>query len=172
MIIIQGADQLGSAPKKHLLSMEINFFGRKNVKDVKYFHPSGKSLPNGSHFQRGGFLHECQQNKDAYVLDESVHGEQCGLSKNSGGVITFPNQFIDNGNEFSGAYSVGNFFKGKFVGESGEVYDETSLSIEVSGLNSESLIQLAENIAEKFHQETVLVKDLNNGKIFLVGAPL
>jgi hypothetical protein len=171
VIITQGADQLGSAPKKHLLSMEINFFGRKNVKEVKYFHPSGKSLPNGSHFQRGGFLHECQQNKDAYVLDESVHGEQCGLSKCRGGVITFPNQFKEK-SESVGMYSVGNFFKGKFVGESGEVYDETSLSIDVNGLSSESLIQFAENIAEKFHQETVLVKDLNNGKVFLVGTPL
>lgn len=171
MIIIQGADQLGSAPKKHLLSMEINFFGRKNVKEVKYFHPSGKSLPNGSHFQRGGFLHECQQNKDAYILDEGVHCEQCGLSKYRGGVITFPNQFKEK-SESIGVYSVGNFFKGNFVGESGEMYDETSLSIDVNGLSSESLIQLAENIAEKFHQENVLVKDLNNGKIFLVGTPL
>lgn len=180
MIIIQGADQLGSAPKKAFIGMEINLFGRKNVREVKYFHPSGKSLPNGSHFQRGGFLHECQQNKDAYVLDESVHGEQCGLSKYRGGVITFPvdnnaillSELIQEAVSQFDAHSVGNFFKGKFVGESGEVYDETSLSIDVNGLSSESLTQLAENIAERFHQETVLVKDLNNGKIFLVGTPL
>lgn len=181
---------------------------RSNVKEVRYFHPSGKSMPNGSHFQRGGFLHECKQNKNAYVLDEAVHGEQYGLAKYKGGVITFStdinaielsknafvnkikqiietykqrfnkeklihkvvNRFNDNSDEYIGAYSVGNFFQGKYVGDNGEMYNEKSLSIEVNGLSSKSLVQLAEYIAEMFRQETVLVKDLNNGKIFLVDA--
>ena len=145
---------------------------KTSVREVKYFHPSGKSLPNGSHIQRGGFLHECRQNKEAYVLDESVHGEQHGLAKYRGGVITFPAginalEWSDKDN-FGGAYSVGHCFKGKYVSDNGETYDETSFSIEVNGLSSQSLLQLAEHLAETVLQKTVLVKDLNNGKIFLV----
>ncbi len=150
--------------------MKTKLFDRKNVREVKYFHPSGKSLPNGSHIQRGGFLHECAQNKGAYVLNPSVHGEQNKSAKNRGGVITFPADCnpIELPEEFIGAYSVGHAFKGKYVGERGEVYDEASLSIEVNGLSSMSLIQLAEQMAETLHLESALVKDLNNGKIFLV----
>lgn len=25
-------------------------------REIKHFHPSGKSMPNGCHYQRGGFL--------------------------------------------------------------------------------------------------------------------
>lgn len=35
---------------------------------VKYFHPECKSMPNGSHYQRGGFLQECKQNTNSFVL--------------------------------------------------------------------------------------------------------
>jgi hypothetical protein len=145
---------------------------RKKVREVKYFHPSGKSLPNGSHIQRGGFLHECRQNKDAYVLSESVHGEQHGPAKYRGGVITFPAginapEWSDK-DSFGGAYSVGHCFKGKYVSDNGETYDETSFSIEVNGLSSQSLLQLAEHLAETVLQKTILVKDLNNGKIWMV----
>lgn len=29
---------------------------RYTFNEIKYFHPSGKTLPNGSHFQKGGFF--------------------------------------------------------------------------------------------------------------------
>ena len=38
------------------------------ITEIKHFHPSGKPMPNGSHFQRGGFLHECRVNKDGFTL--------------------------------------------------------------------------------------------------------
>lgn len=157
------------------------------VREIRYFHPSGKSLPNGSYFQMGGFLGECRQNRDSYVLDETVHGEQCGLSKYQGGVITFStganaetssDVFIDKVNqklndlEDGGICSIGNAFKGKYVDEKGKMYDEKSISVEVNGLSSKSLVKLAELLAETFRQETLLVKDLNNDKIFLVETEL
>ena len=182
--------------------------GRQNVREVRYFHPSGKPIPNGSNIQRGGYLNECRQNKNAYTLDEAVHGEQYGLAKYKGGIITFStdvnaiqmspnsivnkikqsvetfkqrfgkdklihkavNRFNQNEDEYIGAYSVGNFFHGRYVGDNGEMYNEKSVSVEVNGLSTNSLVKLAEYIAEIFRQETVLVKDLNNGKIFLVDA--
>lgn len=155
------------------------------VREVKYFHPSGRSLPNGSNIQRGGFLNECRQNRSAYTLDEAVYGEQHGSAKFKGGVVTFPADanagqtssetlaeaiglFIDSVEELIGAYSVGNFFHGGYVGDNGEVYDGRSVSVEVNGLGSKSLVKLAGHIAQLLRQETVLVKDLNTEKILLV----
>ena len=71
------------------------------------------------------------------------------------------------GTEHIGAYSVGRSFTGKFVGDKEEVYDEKSLSVEVNGLSGRSLLRFAEMLANAFVQETVLVKDLNTGKIYL-----
>lgn len=59
------------------------------IKEIKYFHPSGRILPNGSNYQKGGFLNECKKNKDSFILDEGVHGEQYGMSKYRGGMIVF-----------------------------------------------------------------------------------
>lgn len=181
--------------------------GGATVREIKHFHPSGKPMPNGSYIQRGGYLNECRLNANAYTLDESVHGEQYGLAKYRGGVITFStdinamelsdNPLInkikqavetfkqrlkkdkmihkaitlfdkENDEEYIGSYSVGHFFKGRYVGDKGEMFNEKSVSVEVNGLSSKSLVKLAERIADMFRQETVLVKDLNTNKIFLV----
>lgn len=65
------------------------------------------------------------------------------------------------------AYSIGNTFKGKYIGDNGEKYTEHSMTIEVNGLSSEGLLYLGEMIARGFHQETVLIKDLNKNKFYL-----
>ena len=204
--IVLTENQLKEVAKKMFCNISENISFRSKIHEVKYFHPEGRSMPNGSHYQRGGFLKECLDNRNAYVLDEGVHGEQYGLAKYRGGVITFsadinaielsPNKFVnkikqvietfkqrigrhkiihslinkfnkDDG-EYIGAYSVGNFFKGKYVGDNGEMFNEKSLSVEVNGLSSRGLLKLAEFIANEFRQETVLVKDFNANKIFLV----
>lgn len=77
------------------------------------------------------------------------------------------NKFNKYNSEYIGAYSVGKAFKGKYVGDNGEEYDERSTTIEINGLSSDGLLRLAEMIARIFHQETVLVKDFNNMKIYL-----
>lgn len=63
--------------------------------------------------------------------------------------------------------SVGNFFKGKYLSDDKELFDEKSTSIEVNGISSSSLLLLAEYICKSFRQETVLVKDFNCDKIYL-----
>lgn len=77
------------------------------------------------------------------------------------------NNFNSNENEYIGAYSVGNYFHGRYVGDNGEKFDEKSLCLEINGLSSVALLKMAENITKSFGQETVLVKDLNSGKIYL-----
>lgn len=174
-------------------------------KEVKFFHPEGKTMPNGSHYQRGGFIQECKKNVESFTLDEGVHNNQYGLSDYRGGVIVFStdvnavemdknkilnkikqvlttfkyrykkdtmlhsimNNFNSKGGEYIGAYSVGNFFNGKYVGDNGEMYNEKSLSVEINGLSSKGLLNVAEMIAKAFQQESVLVKDLNKNKIYL-----
>ena len=179
-----------------------------HFKEVKYFHPSGKTMPNGSHYQRGGFINECKINKDNFVLDEGVHGEQYSMAQYRGGLVVFStdvnavklndnkliniikqliatfnnrinrnkkihntinklNKGIKKSEERIGAYSVGNFFKGKYVGDNGEMYNDKSLSVEINGISSRNLLSFAELLAKEFMQETVLVKDLNLNKIYL-----
>lgn len=70
--------------------------------------------------------------------------------------------------DYIGAFSIGNFFNGRYIGDNQKVFDEKSLSLEVNGISTNGIIYLAEEIAEEFKQETVLVKDLNTNKIFLV----
>lgn len=58
-------------------------------KEIKHFHPAGETMPNGSHYQWGGFLEECKKNVYSFILDESVHGEQSGMAKYREGVVVF-----------------------------------------------------------------------------------
>lgn len=143
-------------------------------REIKYFHPNGKTMPNGSHYQRGGFINECKINKDNFILNEEVHGEEYDIGKYKGGIVVFPadinlvnlnnkiEQLVD-----TGAYSVGNSFKGQFVGDNGEKYNDKSLSVEINGVSSKNLLLFAELLAQDLMQKSVLVKDLNLDKIYL-----
>lgn len=62
----------------------------RRIREIKYFHPTGKPMPNGCGFQRGGYLNECRINKNAYSLDKSVHDGRCDNSQFMGGVVTLP----------------------------------------------------------------------------------
>ena len=183
---------------------------KRHFREIKNFHPEGESMPNGSAFQRGGYIEECMNNAKSFVLDEGVHGKQYGLSDYRGGVIVFStdvnvmngerglekirkkfsnllktlknrifltnkieqirNQFNNNYDKQFYAYSVGHAFNGKYQGDDGKIYNEKSITFEINGISSESLLKLAELVAKSFDQETVLVKDLNANKIYLADA--
>jgi len=64
-------------------------------------------------------------------------------------------------------FSIGKFFKGRYIGN-GKLYDNKSVCIEVSGIPSEILIRFAIEIAKSCQQETILVKDYNNGRNLLI----
>ena len=68
---------------------------------------------------------------------------------------------------FIGAFSLGHFFKGKYVTDTG-IYNDKSTSIEIGGIPSEMLLFFAIALCKEFKQDTVLVKDFNKDKIFLV----
>ena len=152
-------------------------------------------------------MNECRINKNSFVLDKDVHGEQYSLSKYKGGIIvfstnvnddklcdnklvnrikqmivTFNNRLsrgkklynrnsksyenIENKGDRIDAYSIGNFFKGKYVGDNGEMYDEQSIAVDVNGISSKYLLDFVELLAYELMQETVLAKDLNTNKIY------
>lgn len=67
-----------------------------------------------------------------------------------------------------GAFSVGNLFDGKYISENGETYNDKSLSIDFDGVPSEILLLFAIRICKEYNQESVLVKDYNTNKIYLV----
>lgn len=66
-----------------------------SIKKIKYFHPSGKTLPNGSYYQRGGFLNECRKNKNSFLLGKSLCGEPHGLAECRCGVIVFAAKAVE-----------------------------------------------------------------------------
>jgi len=68
---------------------------------------------------------------------------------------------------FIGAFTIGNFFPGRYTGDNGKIYNETSTSIEIAGVPSEVLLALAALISAEFKQESVLVKDNNLNKYYL-----
>lgn len=176
----------------------------RHFKEIKYFSPTEQRVPTGVAFTRGGFIHECQCNKNAFHMTEAISDNQYGLKNYRGGIIVFStdvnavrldinnfrnkikqllatfnqrinklgilhkvlNKFNKYNEEYIGAYSVGNFFHGRYIGDNGEVYDERSLTLEVNGLSSKALLYLGEMIARVFKQECVLIKDLNNNKIY------
>lgn len=64
--------------------------------------------------------------------------------------------------------TIGNFVKGRYKSDSGNLFDESSLSVEIIGITTEVLNKVAESLAQEFMQETVLVKDYTSNRIYLV----
>lgn len=64
-------------------------------------------------------------------------------------------------------FSIGNYFKGKYVDQAGHIYNESSLSVELIGISSELLELIAAGLAQEFDQETVLVKDYAKNEFYL-----
>jgi len=77
------------------------------------------------------------------------------------------NKVLSNYDEVYGV-TIGNFVKGRYKSESGSMFDESSLSIEIIGITTDVLNRVAEDLAKMFQQETVLVKDYSTNRIYLV----
>jgi hypothetical protein len=155
---------------------------------IKYFHPKGMSLPNGSYYKKGVFINECSENKDKFVFHTSTNEEAPKIPQYRGGMLVFMASAVQNpNNEIKGAvrrfinakqkhfpndiiviYPWNKSFKGKFIGNNGEVFNNKSICLEISGLSCHGLLELADMLTERFGQKAVLVKDLNQDEIYLV----
>lgn len=131
------------------------------IKELDYFPTNGIiKLPDTNFYHKGGLMRESSLNKQNFTTNASSGGVIV-LSKDS--MVNLSNYLKGNTN-----HSIGKFFKGRYVSENGEVYNEKSTSIEINGISTDALIYLAEEIAIEFQQETVLVKDLNENKLYLI----
>ena len=65
-------------------------------------------------------------------------------------------------------WTVGNFLKGRYIDDSGNVFDEKSFCIEINGVSNQTIIDIATKICKDFNQETVLVKLYNPPRILFV----
>ena len=149
------------------------------IQKITYFHPSGKTLPNGSHFQRGGFLHDCRLNKEAFTLAFPHLEGPCGLGC-QGGVIIFPTntEVVDFPLEIPQAHYlvnhsisdllIGHIFQGMYVDSDGNVYNKESLTVEVDGEFFESVFGLAQELAQMIYLKNVIVKDLSENEIYIL----
>ena len=66
------------------------------------------------------------------------------------------------------AWSIGNFFKGRYKDRNGKVFDETSISIQILGIDSKTLCKVAEGICDTFRQECVMVLDFDGNKVYFI----
>lgn len=155
---------------------------------IKYFHPKGNSLPNESYYQKGAFINECRENKNKFVFHTSTNEETPKIPQYRGGMLVFmvsgvqmpTNEIKDAVRRFIKAkqkrfpndiivvYPWDKLFKGDFIGNNGEVFNDKSICLEISGLSCHGLLELADIVTERFGQKAVLVKDLNQDKIYLV----
>ena len=66
------------------------------------------------------------------------------------------------------AWTIGKYLHGRYKAKNNKVFDENSLSVELLNVDSDTLLSVAEDICRDFNQETVLVKDYANDKIYFV----
>lgn len=67
-------------------------------------------------------------------------------------------------------YTVGKNFRGSYTGKNGIPFNEKSFTIDIAGADSDALKLMATEICREFKQETVMVRDFNEGatKVYFV----
>src|SRR5438067_469896 len=90
------------------------------------------------------------------------------LTTQSEGSSSFPINIKSVPKFFAQWGSAGRFFSGHYRSQTGSIFDETSLGVEAIGFTTVMLLMFATMLATDFRQETVLVKDYSNNRIYLV----
>lgn len=66
-------------------------------------------------------------------------------------------------------WTIGYFFSGRYTSpKNGKQYGENSLTVEIIGVNYETLMKIAMEICSSFSQESVLLKDYSSGRVLFV----
>lgn len=79
---------------------------------------------------------------------------------------TIDNYINEKGLEGVG-HTIGKNFSGRYV-TNGIVYDENSFTIDLAGIDTDTLLDIAADLAHNFYQKEVLVRDFNNNKTYFV----
>ena len=111
-------------------------------------------------------------------IEDSSVGEVPDDKK--GGIIIFPQSddaqlsadklvsFIKERFSTSADWSVGNFMNGCHHSKTGKVYSGESLSVEITGISDETLIETGEELCRVFNQDGVLIKLYSDRYRFVV----
>jgi len=67
-------------------------------------------------------------------------------------------------------WTIGKALNGRYTAKNGTPFGENSLSVEIVGVDSNTLIDIATQLCKEFDQESVLVKDYTNNKIYFVNS--
>ena len=68
----------------------------------------------------------------------------------------------------SAVWSVGNFMNGRHYSKNGKVYSEESISVEITRISDEALIETGEELCRAFNQDDVLIKLYSDRYRFVV----
>ena len=67
-----------------------------------------------------------------------------------------------------GGWTVGHGLHGRYTSPSGKVFDESSSTLDLVGIDTNKLISVAEDLCTVFGQTEALVKDYSSGDVYLV----
>lgn len=65
-------------------------------------------------------------------------------------------------------WTIGHYLDGRYTAKNGKQYGENSLSVEIIGVNFETLMKIAMELCSSFKQESVLLKDFSSGRVLFV----
>lgn len=95
----------------------------------------------------------------------------------SGGIVVFSTEAnvaqlfeLKFNNYDLAGWTIGHYFNGRYTAKDGNIYDENSLSLELIGISTDTLLKIAEEICKDFQLESVLVKDYPSDRIIFVKA--
>jgi hypothetical protein len=128
-------------------------------------------------FHKGGVIH--------FSTDVNVGGEEGGFLSSLENwmkrkVQTFRNvrdvkgkvtRAISRAREGEVGFTIQKNLVGRYISPTGEIFDESSLSLIIANLTSRELAKVATEVAKAFRQESVLVDDRNpSGEMYLAAA--
>lgn len=65
-------------------------------------------------------------------------------------------------------WTIGHYLDGRYTAKNGKQYGENSLSVEIIGVDFETLLKIAMELCASFSQESVLLKDFSSGRVLFV----
>ena len=135
------------------------------MKAITYFHPSGKSMPNGIFLQKGGFAAECRSNTNSFM----------GMDKPDVGIIVFGNNTIDDLTLQAILFQIenqeykvesGNFFYGQYVTDNIS-YGPESLCFCINNISFGRMKKLVRSLKSILPEAGSLIKHSDSNRIFI-----
>lgn len=65
-------------------------------------------------------------------------------------------------------WTIGRYLEGRYTAKNRKQYGENSISVEIIGVDSDTLVKIAESLLSAFSQEAVLVKDYSSNGVYFI----